>query len=102
MEVIKWMTLATLIVFTGYTIYVTKTENFFKSCKAVFALKWGRQLTIDLYIGLFLFNFFVYLNEGSILVMLCWLVPTLILGNLVTLLYFFLNIESIVSHFLSV
>lgn len=99
MESIRWIALATLILFTGYTVYASRTENFWKSLRIVFGLKWGRQVTADLYIGLFLFSFFLYLNEKSFLMLLLWLIPTLALGNLVTLIYFVINFSALVQHF---
>lgn len=58
--IMKWVFLCLLVAFTGYTIYCSKTENFWKACRGVFAFKWGRQVTIDLYLGLFLFTFFMH------------------------------------------
>lgn len=100
MSVVRWSALLVLIVFSAYTIYVTKTESFFKSLKAVWKLKWGKQALFDLYVGLFLFNFIVFLNEDSGLVALTWLICSLILGNPVTLLYFVVNFDKLMSHFL--
>jgi hypothetical protein len=71
-----------------------------KSAKIVFALHWGRQVTIDLYIGLLLSCFFIYLNEASVAVTLLWLIPTLILGNIVPLIYFIINFDSLINHFI--
>ena len=100
-EVFRWIALALLIAFSGYTLYCIKTENFWSSCRSVFAYKWGRQVTIDLYIGLLIFVFFIYLNEASIASALLWLVPTLLLGNIVPLLYFVVFFDSIVRQFLA-
>ena len=102
MESIRWIAFAVFILFVGYTIYASRTESFWKSFKTVMALKWGRQVTIDLYIGLLIFNYFIYLNEGSFLVTLAWLIPTLILGNIVPLIYFVVHFESLIAHFPSV
>jgi hypothetical protein len=98
-EYVRWVALAVLLLFAGYTVYASRTENFWKSLKTVLALKWGRQVTADLYIGLLLFTFIIYLNEGSAFVTLAWLIPTLIFGNLVTLIYFVLNFATLVGHF---
>ena len=98
MERMRWIALASLILFSGFSVYASRTESFWKSLKTVLSLKWGLQVTLDLYLGLFLFSFFVYLNEGSVLLMLVWLVPTLILGNIVTLIYFILHFNSLVAH----
>ncbi len=100
MERIRWLALALLILFSGYTVHASRTESFWTSLKRVLALRWGRQVTMDLYLGLFLFNFFVYLNEGSVLLALVWLAPTLVLGNIVPLIYFVVNFNSLVGHFL--
>lgn len=100
MDYIRWATVGVLILFSLYTVHATGTENFWRSLKTVMALRWGRQVVADLYIGLLLFHFFVYLNEGSFLMMLAWLAPSLILGNLVTLVYFVLNFNSLLGLFL--
>lgn len=99
MESVRWLALLILVLFAGYTAYASRTESFWKSFKMVMALKWGRQVVLDLYIGLMLFSFIVYLNENSILLMLAWLIPTLILGNLVPLIYFILYFPTLISHF---
>jgi hypothetical protein len=61
MENTRWVALALLLLFAGYTIYASRTESFWKSLKTVLSLMWGRQVTMDLYLGIFLFHFFVYL-----------------------------------------
>jgi len=100
MEIVKYLVWAVFVLFVGYTIYCMKQESFFKTLKRVWPFHWVRQLTFDLYIGLFLLFFMVYLHEGSVLVALCWLVPSLFFGNIVSLLYFALHFDAIVSHFL--
>ena len=88
-----------LLVFLGYSIYCTYQENFFRSVKSIAALYWGRQIGTDLYLGLFIGLFLIFLNEG-LLVALLWLVPTLIYANLVVLLYVAINFDSIVTKLL--
>lgn len=100
MEYIRWAALAVLILFSLYTVHATGKESFWKSFKAVMALRWGRQMFADLAIGILLFHFFVYFNEGSLLMTLAWLAPSLILGNLVTLVYFVVNFYSLIEWFL--
>ena len=99
METLRIIALLVLLAFSAYTIYVTRAENFFKSLRVFLKLHWGRQVILDLYIGLLLYGFFIYLNEGSLVMTFAWLVPALILGNPVTLLYFVLNFDSIIAHF---
>ncbi len=99
---IRWLALAVLLVFSAYSFYCLAKENFWRACKGVWAFHWGRQVTADLFVGIFLFIFFIYMNEGgSVGATLLWAIPILVLGNPVALLYFVLNFDSIVRHFLS-
>lgn len=84
--------------FLGYTIYCTRKENFFKSVKYISRLYWGRQIIIDLYIGITLPLLIIYLH-GGMFVFLIWIIPVIINANLFTLLYFALNYDSIVAYF---
>ena len=99
MYIIKWTTLLFLILLGLYTVYCSKTESIISSGKKIFQFKWGRQVVADLYIGLFLFSFLIYLNEDSAWIALAWITSSLILGNLVPLLYLFVNFNEIVSRF---
>jgi len=58
-------------------------------------------VSADLYLGLCLTLFVAYLNEGSVLVVLLWLLPTLFFANLATLLYFAVHYDAIVARFLA-
>ena len=85
--------------FVAYSYYCSTQENIYKSLGKIWALHWGRQVGIDLYIGVSLSLILIYLNEGSVFVLLAWLAPMLLFANLATLLYVALNIESLASHF---
>lgn len=85
--------------FLGYSIYCSTVENFFGTLKKIYPFKWARQIGMDLYMGLILSLGIIYFNEGSVLIVLLWLLPTLIYANLSILLYVALNYDSIVSHF---
>jgi len=95
----KYIVWAAFIAFTAYSIYCSSQENLFKSIGKIAELHWGRQIGIDLYLGLSLTLFIIYLNEGSILVVLLWLLPTIAFVNLATLLYFAIHYDSIVARF---
>lgn len=97
---IKYLIWVVFTVFTAYTYYCSSKENFFKSCKKMADLHWGRQVGIDLYLGIFLFLFVVYLHEASIFVILMWLVPSIVYGNLATLLYLAVHFDALVARFL--
>ena len=86
-QTIWWLCLAVLVGFTGFTVYASLKEDFLKSHGAILKRLWGRQLVLDIYIGLLLFHLFVYAREESMLITLCWLVPSLVLGNIVPLIY---------------
>ena len=88
------------ITFTGFTMYCTKRENFFKSLKKISGFHWGWQIGIDLYIGLFIQAYIIFLTEGSIPLTLLWLLPMLIYGNIITLYYYALKSHLILTHFL--
>lgn len=99
MEVIRWTAIAILVLFSAYSIYCNFRQSFFKFFKGLWSSYFGRQVTFDLYIGLGLFMFFVYLIEGSATVTLLWLLPAIPFVNIVTLFYFVINFDKIVSHF---
>ena len=101
MITVKYIAILILALFTIYTVFCSRKESIVKSAKQVLSLHWGRQVTVDLYIGLFIFSFFIYLVEGDVLITLFWLLPTLILGNIVPLIYIILNFNTIVAHFAS-
>jgi len=85
--------------FLAYSLYVSAHENFFKSIKTMWPIRWSRQIGIDLYLGIAIFLLIMFLHEGSILVLLAWLIPVLIFANLATLLYLALNFQSLIAHF---
>ena len=95
-KAIVWLA---LFVFLGYSIYCSFTENFFRSVRSITTLLWGRQISADLYLGLFVALFIIFLNEGASVALL-WLVPILVYANLVVLLYLAINFESIVAKLL--
>ncbi len=64
-------------------------------------MHWGRQISADLYLGLFIALIIIFLNDGA-LVTLLWLVPILISANLAVLLYLALNFDTIVSKLLGI
>lgn len=82
--------------FLGYSIRCSQRENIFKSIRSMARLYWGRQIGIDLYLGLALFLGLICLHQGA-LVMLLWLVPVLLFANLATLLYLAIHYESLLA-----
>jgi hypothetical protein len=99
LAVVKALIWVAFLGFTGYSVYCSRRENLFSTIRKIATLYWGRQVGVDLYLGLLLTLFFVYLHEGSLLVTLIWLVPALVYGNLATLLYVAIHFDSIVARF---
>lgn len=86
--------------FLAYSYYCSTKENIFRTIKTIFPFHWARQIGLDLYIGLVIFMFIIYLNEGALWVVALWLVPILLFANLATLLYVAMNYDSLVAHFI--
>jgi hypothetical protein len=84
--------------FTAYSIYCSGKENIFRTIRSMARLHWGRQIGIDLYLGLLLSLSVIYLHEGFGAV-LAWLVPILLFANLATLLYVAIHFEALVARF---
>lgn len=99
MGLLRWGALIALVMFVAFTLYSAGTESFWGSIKKIWALRWGKQVTFDLYLGLLLFGAIVYFSERSAAVALAWLLPSLALGNIVPLLYFVLRFEHLVATF---
>lgn len=89
------------LLFLGYSIHCSRKENIFRSLKEVGRLYWGRQVGVDLYLGLLLALSVIYLHEGSILVLALWLLPVLLFANLAVLLYVAIHFESLVARFIA-
>jgi hypothetical protein len=97
-KVVIW---AAFVIFTVYSIYCSTKENLFKTIGVMSRLHWGRQIGLDLYIGLTITACVIYLHTGSAMVALIWLVPLYMFGNLATLLYFAINYDSLMTKFLT-
>lgn len=95
----KYIFWALFLGFFGFTLYCNSKESFFKSIKRMSEMYWGWQVGLDLYIGLLLPLLIIYLQGGT-LVFLIWVVPIIINANLFTLLYFALNYDTVVAHFM--
>ena len=97
-KLLVWLALTGFLI---YSVYCSSREDLFRSIGSIARLHWGRQIGADLYLGLFIGIFIVYLHEGPI-VALIWLIPTLAFANLSMLLYIAVNFDSIVARFVSI
>lgn len=86
--------------FLAYSIYCGTQASFIKSLPKITQFIWVRQIGIDLYLGVAMSLFIIYLNEGSLIVMLLWLLPILIYANLAVLLYVAMNYDSLIANFI--
>ena len=91
---------ATFLAFVAFSLYCSARENLFTTVTKIGELHWGRQIGLDLYLGLGLSLLVIYLNEGSLLTVLLWLLPMLVFANMATLLYFAVHFDQIVGRFL--
>ncbi|MEM7357737.1 MAG: hypothetical protein AAF431_01385 [Pseudomonadota bacterium] len=95
----KTITWLILLAFLFYSINISRKEDFFKSLNKMMQILWSRQVGLDLYVGLLVPLFIIYLHEGSLLVFALWVLPVLFFANLATFLYLALNYDSLVQHF---
>jgi hypothetical protein len=96
----KAMVWLAFVLFTGYSVYCSTKENIFKTIARMAQLHWGRQIGLDLYLGLILFCTVVYLQSGW-LVLVLWLLPILLFANLATLLYVAIHFDALVARFVA-
>lgn len=96
-KIIVWLT---FLSFLSYSIYCSRKENIVKTIKLMWPYHWARQVGLDLYLGMSLMAFVIYLNEASLWVLGFWLLPLILFVNLTTLLYVALNYDSLVSNFM--
>ena len=89
-----------LLGFLGYSIYCTFHEDLFRTVRSIATFHWGRQIGLDLYLGLFIGLVLIYLNDGAVTALI-WLIPVLLYANLAVLLYVAIHFESIVTRFLA-
>ena len=95
-KAIVWCILAAFLI---YSLHCSRNENFFKTMGKILPYYWFRQISYDLYIGIFLTLCLIYFNEGSLLVVALWFLPILLMANLATLVYIALNYQSLIAHF---
>ena len=95
----KYIVWAIYFGFLGFSLYCTSQENFFKTLGKMTSMHWGRQVGLDLYIGLLVPLFLIYLVEGSLLVVALWFIPIFFFANLATFLYIALNYATLVAYF---
>lgn len=85
--------------FLAYTVYCSVRENFYGSVRKMARLHWGRQVGLDLYIGLILHAGFLWQTGVEGWTLLFWVIPFLVFGNVATLLYLALHFDAVASVF---
>jgi len=100
MPVMKGLVWISFILFSAYSGYCTLREDLFQTLREVTRYHFGRQICIDLYLGAGLILFLMYLNEPTFLGFVIWMIPTLFYVNILTLLYFAIHFDSIITRFL--
>lgn len=96
----KYLVWAAWLGFGLYSLECGRHENLLKTIRQIGQLYWGRQIGIDLYLGLGMFLLLILFHQGP-LALLLWLLPTLIFGNLAPLLYFALYYDQLVAKLMA-
>ena len=87
------------LAFTGYSIYCIPQESLWQSAKQILTLFWGRQVTADLYISVFLSIGLIWLVTGSLTETLLWSLVSIPYANLAILLFIILHLDEILTAF---
>ncbi|MCB1552965.1 MAG: hypothetical protein KDJ14_04075 [Xanthomonadales bacterium] len=93
-KALVWVVLAG---FLAYSVVCSLREPIAPSLAAMARTWWGRQVGIDLYLGLGLFLVLVQLHLGDAWLTLAWALPVLLFANLATLLYVAIHYESLLT-----
>ena len=96
---LKLVVWGALTAFLLYSVYCSLKENIFRAVRKIAEFHWGRQIGVDLYLGLLVALILIYLNEGFVAAAL-WALPTLLFANLSVLLYVGIHFDSIVTKFI--
>lgn len=94
----KGAAFAAFAAFLCFTIYCSARENFFASVRKISKMHWGRQVGLDLYIGLCMHIAFLYVTGVSPFSLVLWTIPFLCFGNLATLLYLAIHFDTIAQR----
>lgn len=97
----KYIAWIAFLAFTSYSYYCGQRDNLFKTIKVMMGRAWGRQIGIDLYIGISLFMILIFVHQDSTLIPLLWLLPALTFVNLSSLLYIALHYDSLLDLILT-
>ena len=97
----KYIAWAVFLIFASYSYYCSQRDNLFKTIKVMMGRAWGRQIGIDLYIGISLFMLLIFIHQDSTIVPLLWLLPALTFVNLSSLLYIALHYDSLLEMLLT-
>ncbi len=95
---VKAMLWVVCAVFTGYSGYCIQREDIFATIREITRLHFGRQICLDLYLGVGAFLLLVYADQPSIGGFLFWMVPALFYLNIVTLLYLAIHFDGLVAR----
>ena len=94
------MPLITLIAFLSLLGWALATGNFMQESASIGDLPWGVVMLVDLYIGLFIFSFFIYFLERSWVKTGLWTLALIFTGNAASLVYIIYRSSRIKDLFL--
>jgi uncharacterized membrane protein len=87
MKTAKFLALAGTIIMFFTLMYGFIFGEFFKEGNTLMSIAWGKVSLIDVYIGFFLFSYWVLFREQNKYIAVIWVVIFMILGNFATCLY---------------
>lgn len=85
--------------FLGYSVFCIPRESLWRSAKEILSLKWGWQVTVDLYISVLLSIALIWLVTGSIVETMLWSIACIPFANLAILPFLILHVEEIFAGF---
>jgi len=84
------------VAFMVYTIHCSRKENLIRTVRSMAGYLWGRQIMLDLYLGLVLTLLIIGWHQG-LWVMLLWALPVLFYGNAFAWLYLLIHFEALMA-----
>lgn len=98
LPVVKAVVWLAWLAFLVYSVWCSRTEDLLRSVRSLVELHWGRQVGIDLYLGLGVALLLITLH-GGVGALVLWVVPVLLFANLAVLFYVAVHFDGIVAAF---
>ena len=94
MRIVKFITLASLLVMTGILIFGFTVGNFSAEGAKLLAMPWGIVSLFDLYVGFTLFSCWIVFREKAWQPSVVWVILMMVLGFWTGALYTFFALQT--------